>query len=65
MRIPSAFLYMIILCGLELNAQDTEAANKLLDQVSNKIKSFETMKFDFDYVLENRQKHKTELMDQL
>ena len=57
MRIHSAFIYMIILCGIELNAQDSEAAKKLLDQVSNKIKSFETMKFDFDYVLENRQEN--------
>ncbi len=57
MRILSAFLYMIILCGIQLNAQDAEAANKLLDQVSNKIKSFETMKFDFDYVLENSQEN--------
>ena len=57
MRIHSAFLYMIILCGIQLNAQDSEAAKKLLNQVSNKIKSFETMKFDFDYVLENRQEN--------
>jgi len=57
MRIHCAFLYMIILFGIELNAQDSEAAKKLLDQVSNKIKSFETMKFDFDYVLENRQEN--------
>ena len=57
MRIHSAFLYMIISCGIQLNAQDSEAAKKLLDQVSNKIKSFESMKFDFDYVLENRQEN--------
>ena len=50
MRIHSVFLYMIILYGIQLNAQDSEAAKKLLDQVSNKIRSFETMKFDFDYV---------------
>ena len=57
MRIHFASLYMIISCGIQLNAQDSEAAKKLLDQVSNKIKSFETMKFDFDYVLENRQEN--------
>ena len=57
MRILSSFLLIIILFCIQLNAQDTEAANKLLDQVSNKIKSFETMKFDFDYVLENRQEN--------
>ena len=42
MRIPFAFLYLIVLCGVKLNAQDSQAANKLLDQVSNKIRSFET-----------------------
>jgi outer membrane lipoprotein-sorting protein len=40
-----------------LPAQNTEAAKKLLDEVSAKIASFKTMTFDFDYVLENRQEN--------
>lgn len=57
MRIFFLFLYSSFLYGIHLNAQDTEAAKKLLNQVSNKIESFDTMKFDFDYVLENRQEN--------
>ena len=43
--------------SIQLNAQDTKAAQKLLDEVSTKIASFETMTFEFDYVLENRQEN--------
>ena len=57
MRIFFLFLYSSFLYGIHLNAQDTEAAKKLLNQVSKKIESFDTMKFDFDYVLENRQEN--------
>ena len=31
-------------------SQNTEAARKLLDEVSGKISSFKNMKFDFTYV---------------
>ena len=57
MRIFFLFLYSSFLYVIHLNAQDTEAAKKLLNQVSKKIESFDTMKFDFDYVLENRQEN--------
>lgn len=57
MRFSFIFLFSILLYGVQSNAQDTEAAKNLLDQVSEKIASFENMKFDFDYVLENRQEN--------
>ena len=57
MRISFVPLFLIFCFTLQLNAQDTEAAKKLLDQVSDNIASFKTMKFDFDYVLENRQEN--------
>jgi len=57
MRITFVPLFLIFCFTLQLNAQDTEAAKKLLDQVSDNIASFKTMKFDFDYVLENRQEN--------
>ena len=57
MRISFIPLFLIFCFTLQLNAQDTEAAKKLLDQVSDNIASFKTMKFDFDYVLENRQEN--------
>ena len=56
-RFSCSFLYSSFLYGIHLNAQDTEAAKNLLNQVSKKIESFDTMKFDFDYVLENRQEN--------
>lgn len=57
MRNSFFFLFLIFYTGFNLNAQNNEAAKKLLDQVSEKIASFKTMKFDFDYVLENRQEN--------
>ena len=57
MRISFVPLFLIFCFTLQLNAQDTEAAKKLLDQVSDNIASFKTMRFDFDYVLENRQEN--------
>ncbi len=57
MRFSFIFLFSILLYGVQSNAQDTEAAKNLLEQVSEKIASFENMKFDFDYVLENRQEN--------
>jgi outer membrane lipoprotein-sorting protein len=47
----------MFLSGTAVKAQTTEAAKKLLDQVSAKIASFKTMQFDFVYVLENRQEN--------
>ena len=47
------FLFILLLCH-PLLSQNTEAARKLLDEVSGKISSFKSMKFDFTYVLENR-----------
>jgi outer membrane lipoprotein-sorting protein len=50
-------LLLSTLLSLQLKAQNTEAAQQLLDEVSAKIASFETMAFEFDYVLENRQEN--------
>ena len=47
------FLFILLLSH-PLLSQNTEAARKLLDEVSSKISSFKNMKFDFTYVLENR-----------
>ena len=47
------FLFVLLLSH-PLLSQNTEAARKLLDEVSGKISSFKNMKFDFTYVLENR-----------
>ena len=47
-------LLFILLLSHPLLSQNTEAARKLLDEVSGKISSFKNMKFDFTYVLENR-----------
>ena len=57
MRKQIVFLLFTSVLSIQLNAQDTKAAKKLLDEVSTKIASFETMTFEFDYVLENRQEN--------
>lgn len=57
MRKRIVFLLFTSVLSIQLNAQNTEAAQKLLDEVSTKIASFETMTFEFDYVLENRQEN--------
>lgn len=57
MRKQIVFVLFISVLSIQLNAQDTKAAQKLLDEVSTKIASFETMTFEFDYVLENRQEN--------
>lgn len=49
-------LLSTLLC-FQLKGQNTEAAQQLLEEVSAKIASFETMAFEFDYVLENRQEN--------
>ena len=41
----------------QLGAQTSTAAKKLLDEVSITIAAYETMIFDFSYVLENRQEN--------
>tara|TARA_B110000208_G_scaffold154901_1_gene187692 strand:- start:258 stop:902 length:645 start_codon:yes stop_codon:yes gene_type:complete len=41
----------------QLSAQTSTAAKKLLDEVSLTIAAYETMIFDFSYVLENRQEN--------
>ena len=51
--IKKLFLFILLLSH-PLLSQNTEAARKLLDEVSGKISSFKNMKFDFTYVLENR-----------
>ena len=49
---------MIFFIGFqELGAQTSTAAKKLLDEVSLTIDAYETMIFDFSYVLENRQEN--------
>ena len=57
MRKQIVFLLFTSVLSIQLNAQDTKAAQKLLNEVSTKIASFETMTFEFDYVLENRQEN--------
>lgn len=57
MRKQIVFLLFTSVLSIQLNAQDTKAAQKLLNQVSTKIASFETMTFEFDYVLENRKEN--------
>ena len=57
MRKSIVFLFITLTTTFSLPAQNTEAAKKLLDEVSAKIASFKTMTFDFDYVLENRQEN--------
>ena len=57
MRKLIVFLFFTSVLSIQLNAQNTEAAQKLLDEVPAKIASFETMTFEFDYVLENRQEN--------
>ena len=47
------FLFILLLSH-PLLSQNTEAARKLLDEVSGKISSFKNIRFDFTYVLENR-----------
>lgn len=44
----------IYLLSFSVLSQGTEDAIKLLDEVSNKISSFDNMMFEFTYVLENR-----------
>ena len=44
----------ISLLSFSVLSQGTEDAIKLLDEVSNKISSFDNMMFEFTYVLENR-----------
>ena len=50
------FLFIVLL-SYPLFSQKTEAARKLLDEVSGKISSLKNIKFDFTYVLENRQEN--------
>ena len=58
MRKLIVFLFFTSVLSIQLNAQNTEELlKKLLDEVSAKIASFETMTFEFDYVLENRQEN--------
>ena len=53
--IKKIFLFILFqLLNYPLFSQNTEAAKKLLDEVSEKISSFKNIRFDFTYVLENR-----------
>ena len=47
-------LLFIFLLSFPVLSQGTEEAIKLLDEVSNKISSFDNIMFEFTYVLENR-----------
>ena len=47
-------LLFIFLLSFPVLSQGTEEAIKLLDEVSNKISSFDNIFFEFTYVLENR-----------
>ena len=47
-------LLFIFLLSFPVLSQGTEEAIKLLDEVSNKISSFDNIIFEFTYVLENR-----------
>ena len=47
-------LLFISLLSFSVLSQGTEEAIKLLDEVSNKISSFDNIMFEFTYVLENR-----------
>ena len=48
------FILFTIYSGL---AQTSEAAVKLLDEVSETIATFDNLSFDFSYTLENRQEN--------
>jgi hypothetical protein len=54
MRNPLYF-YIVFLSFNLSTAQTSEAAMKLLDDVSKNIASYNNLSFDFSYVLENRQ----------
>jgi outer membrane lipoprotein-sorting protein len=51
------FILIVLFVGLGINhafTQTSEAAVKLLDEVSKNIAAYENLTFDFTYVLENR-----------
>tara|TARA_B110000259_G_C13954751_1_gene378258 strand:+ start:70 stop:708 length:639 start_codon:yes stop_codon:yes gene_type:complete len=54
MRNP-LYVYIVFLSFNLTTAQTSEAAMKLLDDVSKNIASYNNLSFDFSYVLENRQ----------
>lgn len=54
MRNP-LYVYIVLLSFNLSTAQTSEAAMKLLDDVSKNIASYNNLSFDFSYVLENRQ----------
>ncbi|MDC1217319.1 outer membrane lipoprotein carrier protein LolA [Flavobacteriaceae bacterium] len=54
MRNP-LYVYIVFLSFNLSTAQTSEAAMKLLDDVSKNIASYNNLSFDFSYVLENRQ----------
>ena len=54
MRNP-LYVYIVFLSFNLSTAQTSEAAIKLLDDVSKNIASYNNLSFDFSYVLENRQ----------
>ena len=54
MRKP-LYVYIVFLSFNLTTAQTSEAAMKLLDDVSKNIASYNNLSFDFSYVLENRQ----------
>ena len=53
-KIRMIFFVGYLFVFLSLNAQNQKDAEKLLDDVSSTLTSFENFSFDFSYVLENR-----------
>ena len=50
------------LMGLSSQAQSSEKAKEILDQVSSKTKAYQTIKADFSFAMENLQEEITKFM---
>lgn len=48
-----SLLFLVFISVMTLNAQNSEKAKKLLNDVSSKVKSYDNMVIDFKYTLEN------------
>jgi len=56
-------LLFACLMGLSLQAQSSEKAKEILDQVSSKTKAYQTIKADFSFAMENLQEEINEIYD--
>jgi len=56
LKIKNALLILLISCS-NLFAQPPNDAKTLLNEVSSKVRGYETIKIDFKYVLENTSEH--------